>query len=1016
MKTGFKVMLVLVAFAAMAAAAERYDLVRMDLRSRADVRTLEAMGCVVNGPDATGRTLVEIPESRLAQLERDGYSIELVRADIRTWYKQNGQDARFHTYTEMKDTFMLLAQSHPGICKFETLGYASNDSLYYALKITDNPTIEEDEPEVMFEGAMHGDEKCGTEALFNFAEYLVSSYGSDPQMTYLIDNREIWIVCPANPYGHIHDDRLNANQVDCNRDWGFLWNHETSEPGPFTQPETQMLAGLAHSNAFSHWTEYHGGTYMVSTSWSYTDFGTRDSNELQYLAQQWSSFDGYPYGPGYRVMYQINGSSKDYAYGTLAAYGQSVECCIDKTPPAESLAPIIARERNAMRNELILVDRGIRGTVTDSVSGAPVVARVTPLPQDFPGFCDWPGDYHRYLRPGTYSVKFEANGYAAKTVPGVVVTADTVTWLSVQLAPDTTQPVTLLRYVHGEGDNTATMPSTPDWSLGPHDGRRYSLGQGGYAAFDFGQQIFNLAGNDFTVYEDDADPEGYSVAVANDWLGPWTALGNGTGTQGFDLGAGGVSMCRYIKITDDNSSSSGPTAGFDLDAVEAIMSSQAALVYMDRAILDSAPGGNNDGRLDPGETAGLVLAIKNVGRQGVTDVHGTLVTADPYVTVLDSTGEFGALPPDTVRWNWADQFRVSVSPSCPREHEAAFRLRMSGGYTDSFDFTIGIGAVTQVDSVPDTGALAPRYHAYDDIDAGYEQHPTYNWVEVAGIGTHVTLADDETQTVSLPSGFGPFRFYDQNYTQVSICGNGWVGLGSTSVTSYSNTALPAADLPPAFVLNWDDLFPPTGGGVWYYHDAANHRFIVEYDSVPYYANQTMFEKYEVMMYDTSVAAPDGNCEFVYQYQTANGFSSSTVGMQEPSTWIQLLLDGAYHRASAPIAAGRAIKFTTQFGNGIEEGAAAKPGSVLSLVAAPTIASGDINIKVSVPHAGRTRLAVYDAQGRLVRTLAATSSLLPATSLAWNGSDAYGRRLPPGVYVIRLELDGASVGHKVVLSR
>ena len=61
----------------------------------------------------------------------------------------------------------------------------------------------------------------------------------------------------------------------------------------------------------------------------------------------------------------------------------------------------------------------------------------------------------------------------------------------------------------------------------------------------------------------------------------------------------------------------------------------------------------------------------------------------------------------------------------------------------------------------------------------------------------------------------PFRYYGQNYTQVSICGNGWVAPGSTTVSAYTNTALPSdRDAAAMVCLNWDDLYPPTGGGVW----------------------------------------------------------------------------------------------------------------------------------------------------------------------------------------------------------
>jgi hypothetical protein len=1000
-------------------ALEQFDLVKVDVKSAAAVRELARAGCIVNGPGPDGRLLVEVPAAKRAELGRVGFAFELVREDIGGWYRQNGQDTRYHTYSQMKDTFRIIAQNNPAIAKFETIGVASNDSIIFGLKITDNPNVEEDEPELLIEGAIHGDEKCATEAYFEFAVWLVQNYGVDPDVTRWVNSREIWVVCPGNPYGHINNTRYNRNGTDCNRDYGYMWYYETDATEPFVEPEARLLAELALRNEFSFWQSGHGGTYFVSYPWSYSPYGTRDSMEHYYLAQLYSSFNGYPYAPGYRGMYQINGASKDYGYGAHGTVSWTVECCIDKTPPADSLPQIVLRERNALKAMVQNIDRGIRGRVTDSVTGQPVAARLRPLPQNFPSYCDWPGDYHRYLRPGTYSVIFEANGYQPKTISGVVVTADTVTWLDAALAPDSAAPVTLHRFIAGRGVSDVAIASTPDWCLGPRDGRRFSMGRGGMAIFDFGRQVFNLAGNDFTVYEEDGDAEGYRVEAANDWRGPWTNLGNGTGTQGFDLAGGGLSFCRYLKVVDDSTAGSGATAGVDLDAVEAIVSNQAAVVLFDRVIIDSAPGGNGDGRLDPGESAGLVLGLKNVGRQSAPDVGGTLVSLDSFITVDDAAGSFGTILPDSVRWNWADRFAVTARGDCPREHIATLRLRLGGAHVDSFDFAITVGELRGVDPIPDGPRQPALYWAYDDGDAGYPQHPDYEWVEINGVGTRLTLSDDQTVVVNLPTGFGPFRYYGTNYTQVSVCGNGWVGLGSTTSSAYSNTALPDGTMPPLFALNWDDLYPPTGGGVWYWHDAANHRFIVEFDSVPYYSNRSQFEKYQLILLDTTQAAPDGNCEFRYQYRTLGGATSSTIGCQDPTRTvaIQQLFNGSLHRGCLPFGAGRAIRYTTDYGTGIADSdAGSRPGG-RSLSVAPTPwRGGSVALVARLERPGRARVGVYDAGGRLVQTLLDSGERPLGRGeyrLNWNGLDAGGRSVAAGVYLVRFEQDGVATAAKVV---
>ena len=67
-------------------------------------------------------------------------------------------------------------------------------------------------------------------------------------------------------------------------------------------------------------------------------------------------------------------------------------------------------------------------------------------------------------------------------------------------------------------------------------------------------------------------------------------------------------------------------------------------------------------------------------------------------------------------------------------------------------------------------------------------------------------------------------------------------------------------------------------------------------------------------------------------------------------------------------------------------------------------------------AGRARLEVYDVSGRLVAVL--SDETLPAGphSVSWTGRDQSGARVPPGVYLLRLEASGLSLTRRVALIR
>ncbi|MBN2201686.1 discoidin domain-containing protein [bacterium] len=66
--------------------------------------------------------------------------------------------------------------------------------------------------------------------------------------------------------------------------------------------------------------------------------------------------------------------------------------------------------------------------------------------------------------------------------------------------------------------------------------------------------------------------------------------------------------------------------------------------------------------------------------------------------------------------------------------------------------------------------------------------------------------------------------------------------------------------------------------------------------------------------------------------------------------------------------------------------------------------------------GRTRasLVLYDVRGRFVKTLTDGPVDAGLHRAAWNGTDAAGNVVPAGVYVVRLEAEGAAASRKVVL--
>jgi len=441
-------------------------------------------------------------------------------------------------------------------------------------------------------------------------------------------------------------------------------------------------------------------------------------------------------------------------------------------------------------------------------------------------------------------------------------------------------------------------------------------------------------------------------------------------------------------------------------------------------IRDSASG-NNNGRIDPDETADLEVRLANTGGGHGYNCRAVLRSGDARLQVLDSLADYGQISRGDSASNPADRFTVYASGSIAPETPIPCTLHLTadGGYVCAQAFNIVVGELRAVDPIPDGPRAPALYYAYDDVDAGYPSQPTYNWMEINSVGTRLTYTqNDVVLLLNLPTEFGPFKFYGQRYTQISISADGWICPGNNTTPNYSNTPLPGSGTPPGMVCgNWDDLSPaPDGGGyVYWYHDATNHRLVFEWDSVEYWSQSSIREKFEIIFYDTTVTTPSGNNDILVQYQTANGYSSSTLGIEDPGRTIaiQALYDGSYNRGCAPIAAGRAIAYVTTDPTGIaeEEGRSAILENT-RFVAYPNPFQGAGNIAWSVKSAGKVTLKVYDPAGRVIRDLV-ESSLKPGRySLVWDGKANDGRDVSAGIYFYKLETATDRFEQKVVVTR
>jgi hypothetical protein len=189
--------------------------------------------------------------------------------------------------------------------------------------------------------------------------------------------------------------------------------------------------------------------------------------------------------------------------------------------------------------------------------------------------------------------------------------------------------------------------------------------------------------------------------------------------------------------------------------------------------------------------------------------------------------------------------------------------------------------------------------------------------------------------------------------------------------------------------------------------------------MPTYANRSVFDWFQVVLFDSTMRAPDGNSQFLYQYKTANQLDGATIGINDSidNVGIMMYYNGQPHRTAHPLVPERAIRFTTDAPRtGVAEQPRSPNRAVLRVVVEGNPFAGRTELRYTVPQAGRVDLAVYDNNGRRVRQLVAGEQRAGTYRVSWQGRDDAGREVSAGVYWLRLSAGPESVTGKAIKLR
>jgi hypothetical protein len=387
------------------------------------------------------------------------------------------------------------------------------------------------------------------------------------------------------------------------------------------------------------------------------------------------------------------------------------------------------------------------------------------------------------------------------------------------------------------------------------------------------------------------------------------------------------------------------------------------LVYRSFRVNDS--GGVVNAKLDPGEEAALTLVLGNAG-SSVPMTTARLVSLSPFLEVLDADGTLGAAGAGESTESEVDAFRVRAAGDAPVEVPAMCQLIVTGtGYDDTVPVPVLIGDSMNLPQGPDAGG----YRIFDYTDSCYADRPDYEWVELRGVGTNLHIGNDETRVLPLPTAYGHWRWYGQDYDSISICSNGWIAAGATDRPDFVPIILPYENSPANMLaVYWADYDPATYGAVWYWHDTTNHRFIVEWDSVPYVGHTADWERFQVQVYDQTVITPTGDNTATMMYDVINYPDFNTAGFQNQvgSVGLTHTWKGWYPRVAAPLRPHAALRVLTGTPAGVvhDVGSPARP-YVSSPAISPSLARVGDDIDVKVAAGEGSELRIIDASGSIV---------------------------------------------------
>jgi hypothetical protein len=316
----------------------------------------------------------------------------------------------YPSYNDLTRKLQELAARKPEIMKLTSIGKSAQGRELWVMKVSDNVDVDEVEPEFKYISSMHGDEITGRELTMFFLEEIAEKYGTDPEITALVNNTEIFIMPSMNPDGSERRSRANARGKDLNRNFPNIIR-DTQSTTAGREPETQAVMNFQASRQFALSANFHGGAVVANYPWD----STYDRHPLDALAQELSTIYAEKNSeminsrnfPGGIVngadWYVVEGGMQDWSYFWFNDLQITIELSDQKWPAYSAIPGFYQRNRDSMVAFMKEIHRGAGFRLArKSGRGSVQIRQISPQARDLGTYAFRGGEFYKVLPIGEY--------------------------------------------------------------------------------------------------------------------------------------------------------------------------------------------------------------------------------------------------------------------------------------------------------------------------------------------------------------------------------------------------------------------------------------------------------------------------------------------------------------------------------------------------------------------------------------------------------------------------------------